>query len=91
MRTTGGCSQIKLRTFYKGDYIGLYEFITQLSYLSDLTAIKYSLAYYVKYRFWREALREDVSCFEYFYLTKDSLLLYQEMVRIGHSCFFCTV
>lgn len=53
MRTTGGSAQIKLRTFYKGDYIGLYEFITQLSYLSDLTAIKYSLAYYVKYRFWR--------------------------------------
>jgi hypothetical protein len=34
MQETSGGSRIRLRTQYKGDYIGLYEFISQLSYLS---------------------------------------------------------
>lgn len=44
---TGGNAKIKLQTQYTGDHIGLYEFVTQLGYLSTLTAVKYSLAYYL--------------------------------------------
>jgi hypothetical protein len=34
-----------------------------MQYLSELTASKYSLAYYLKFSSWKRALLEDALCF----------------------------
>lgn len=55
-QVTGGKSRISLRSQYKDDYVGIFEFITQLAYMSELTANKYTRAYYIKYHRWRTSL-----------------------------------
>jgi len=56
---TGGKSKISLRSQYKDDYVGLFEFVSQLAYMSELTANKYTRAYYIKFHHWRESLLDE--------------------------------
>ena len=55
---TGGKSSISLRNIYTNDFVGLYEFVTQLSHQSILKTVKYSLTYLLKFTDWHSMMEK---------------------------------